>query len=112
VRVVSEPVSDYTRFSLWWSPLNIAAGEDIRYLPKSRAAELDLPKQPHDYWFFDSRKLVVMHYDDDDQFIGAEMVEDPATIVQHNYWRDVARHYSIARDDFAAKHGELTSAEA
>ena len=106
VRVVSEPLTDYSQFGLWACQRNINAGDNIRYLPRSQAEELDLPKLPYDYWLFDSRKLILMHYnDDDDRFEGAELIEDPTKIVQHNYWRDVAKHHSIARDDFAAKHG-------
>jgi hypothetical protein len=30
-----------------------------------------------------------------------EIIEDPAGIVQHNYWRDAAWHYAVRRDDFA-----------
>ena len=33
VRVVSEPHDDYTRFLLDLARINVAAGEDIRYLP-------------------------------------------------------------------------------
>ena len=55
----------------------------------------------HDYWLFDSRMLVRMHFDDDDAFLGGEVIEDPAEIVQHNYWRDAAWHKAARRDDFA-----------
>ena len=59
----------------------------------------------HDYWLFDSRKLAWMHFDDtDDRFLGAEIIEDSAAIVQHNYWRDAARHWAVRRDDFAAEY--------
>jgi hypothetical protein len=44
----------------------------------------------YDYWLFDSRKLVRMHFDDADVLLSGEIVEEPAEIVQHNYWRDVA----------------------
>ncbi len=53
VRVVSVPLSDYSRFGLWISQFANDAGGDIRYLTRDRAEALDLPK--HDYWLFDSR---------------------------------------------------------
>jgi len=29
-------------------------------------------------------------------------------IVEHNYWRDAARHWAVPRDDFAAQeHADL-----
>lgn len=97
VRVVTLPLTDYSRFGVWCAQFTNDAGEDIRYLDRARAAGLP----SHDYWLFDSRKLVRMHFDDDDVFLGGEVVEDPAVIVQHNYWRDLAGHHAVKRDDLA-----------
>jgi len=102
VRVVSVPLTDYSRFSMWIAGYTREAGDDIRYLTREQAETLTLPK--HDYWLFDSRKLVMMHFGDDDRFVGAEVVDDPAAIVEHNYWRDVSRHYAISRDEFVTRH--------
>jgi hypothetical protein len=101
VRVVSRPLSDYSRWSYVVSQRNIEAGEDIRYLARKGAQAVGLPN--HDYWLFDSRKLARMHFSDDDRFIGAEIVEDPAEIVRHNHWRDAAWHHAARRDEFATK---------
>lgn len=103
VRVVSVPFTDYSRFGLWASQFTIAAGENIRYLTRNQAQEFGLPN--HDYWLFDSRKLVRMHFDEGDRFLGGEIVEDLAEIVQHNYWRDAAWHHAVERDDFATEQG-------
>ncbi|WP_158882586.1 DUF6879 family protein [Amycolatopsis anabasis] len=98
VRVVSRPPSDYNRYGYWSSQFNNAAGEDIRYLARDQAEGLPT----HDYWLFDSRKLVRMHFnDDDDTFVGAEVVDDPVEIVRHNYWRDLAWHRAVRREEFA-----------
>ncbi|GAA2238369.1 hypothetical protein GCM10010232_26430 [Streptomyces amakusaensis] len=101
VRVVSSPLTDYSRFGVWCAQFTNGAGEDIRYLMRDRAAAEHLPN--HDYWLFDSRKLVRMHFDDSDAFVGGEVVEDVNEIVQHNYWRDAAWHHAIRRDDFATE---------
>lgn len=98
VRVVSVPLSDYSRFGLWASQFTTAAGEDIRYVTRDVANGAGLPN--HDYWLFDSRKLARMHFGEDDRFLGAEIIEDPAVIVEHNYWRDAAWHCAVRRDDF------------
>ena len=102
VRVVSTPLTDYSRFGLWTSGFTNKAGDDIRYLTRGQAEATSLPK--HDYWLFDSRKLVVMHFGDDDRFVSAEVIEDQAAIVQHNYWRDAAWHHAIRRDEFVTEH--------
>ncbi|WNV85032.1 hypothetical protein RM788_43950 [Umezawaea sp. Da 62-37] len=99
VRVVTTPLTDYSRFGVWCSQFTGGAGEDIRYLPRDQAE--GLPK--HDYWLFDSRKVVRMHFDDGMSFLGGEVVDDPAEIIQYNYWRDAARHHAVRREDFAAE---------
>ena len=53
VRVISEPVSDYIRWEHACTRRNIEAGEDIRWLPRTRAADLMLPGA--DCWVFDNR---------------------------------------------------------
>jgi hypothetical protein len=100
VRVVTLPLTDYSRFGVWCAQFTGGAGEDIRYLPRDQAAGLP----GHDYWLFDSRLLVKMLYRDDDSFIGGELVDEPSLIVAHNYWRDAAWHQAVRRDDFAEQH--------
>jgi hypothetical protein len=99
VRVVSVPLTTYSRFGVYCSQYTIEAGEDIRYLPRDQAH--DLPD--YDYWLFDSRKLVKMHFDGDENFLGGEVIEDLAEVVQHNYWRDAAWHKAVRREDFATE---------
>jgi hypothetical protein len=101
VRVVDTPLTDYQRFGHTVAQHNNAAGEDIRYLARDRAGAVGLPN--HDYWLFDSRKLALMRFGDEDRFLGAEIVEDPAVIVEHNYWRDAAWHHATRRDEFATR---------
>ena len=101
VRVVSMPLTDYSRFGVWCTQFNESAGEDIRYLTRDGAEAAGLPN--HDYWLFDSRKLVRMHFNDTNVFLGGEIIEEPAEIVTHNYWRDAAWHHAVRRDDFAAE---------
>jgi hypothetical protein len=103
VRVVTMPLTGYSRFGVWCAQFTNGAGEDIRYVTRDVADAEGLPK--HDYWLFDSRKLVRMHFDDADSFLGGEVIEDPAEIVQHNYWRDAAWHRAVRRDDFATEQG-------
>jgi hypothetical protein len=103
VWVVSLPPTDYTRFGLWGARYTRESGDDIRYLTRAAAEAAGLPAQ--DYWLFDSRTLVRMHFADDDRFIHAEVVNDPAAIVDANHWRDAARHHALAPDEFTAQHG-------
>ncbi|MDQ3275207.1 MAG: hypothetical protein M3Q39_09325 [Actinomycetota bacterium] len=101
VRLVTLPLTDYSRFGVWCAQFTNGAGEDIRYLTRDKAEAAGLPS--HDYWLFDSSKLLRMHFDDDNAFLGGEVVEDAVEIVQHNYWRDAAWHHAVRRDDFATE---------
>jgi len=99
VRVVSVPLTDYSRFGMFCSQDTNAVGEETRYLTRDQAH--DIPD--YDYWLFDSRKLIRMHFDSEENFLGGEVIDDAAVIVQHNYWRDAAWHKAVRRDDFATE---------
>jgi hypothetical protein len=104
VRVASLPLTDYARFGLWGASYTREAGDDIRYLTRDAAEAAGLPAD--DFWLFDSRLLVRMHFADDDRFTHAEVIEDPVAIVEHNYWRDAARHHALTPEDFIAEHDQ------
>jgi hypothetical protein len=53
VRVVSEPLSEYMQWEHACTGVNVRAGEDIRWLPRHKAADLLLPSA--DCWVFDHR---------------------------------------------------------
>lgn len=75
-RIVSEPVSDYIRFEYEGTPLNIEAGEDVRWLPRRRASALALPG--NDFWLFDGKIVRFNHFTGDGASAGPEVVDDPA----------------------------------
>jgi hypothetical protein len=109
VRVVSLPVTDYIRFGMWVAGFTREAGDDIRYLTRDQAEAAKLPE--HDFWLFDSRLLVRMHFASDDRFTHAEVIEDPAAIVEVNYWRDAARHHALTPDEFITKYDQRHEGE-
>lgn len=93
VHVVTEPLTDYTRFELEWAyPANVEAGEKVRILPRAVAAQLELPT--HDYWLLDRRRVAVMDYDDHGNWTGVELINDPAVVSEYRRGRDVAMHHS------------------
>jgi hypothetical protein len=99
VRIVTEPHDDYTRFLLALAEINVPAGEDIRYLARDRAKGLDLPD--YDFWLIDSMRVGIMRFRDDATLIGAEVFDDPAVVVKHCYYRDVACRYAIPYAEYA-----------
>jgi hypothetical protein len=99
VRVVTVPLGEYARFSLdVCQRLNIPAGEDIRYLPRSQAAGLP----DHDFWIFDSTRLFVLHFDASNDMLGAEEISDPSEITRHVAWREAALSRALAPAVFTA----------
>ena len=78
VRVVTVPLSDYARWGLSVAPLNISAGEDIRWLPRHLARGIDFPAD--DYWLFDDRRLIFTVFHADGRFLGGTASADPAMI--------------------------------
>ncbi|MCX5014872.1 hypothetical protein OG765_37060 [Streptomyces sp. NBC_00555] len=75
-RIVSEPVSEYTRFLYDGTFTNVAAGEDVRWLARRRASDLALPGT--DFWLIDGRLIRWNHFTGDGASVGGEMSEDPA----------------------------------
>ncbi|MEU8611112.1 DUF6879 family protein [Actinoplanes sp. NPDC048791] len=71
VRLVTEPLSKYTRFELeWLYPPNYGAGEDIR------VRTVDAPYDGPDFWLFDREALLRLHYDDEGALLETERVTD------------------------------------
>lgn len=99
VRVVTEPHSDYIRWEMDLGHLNVEAGEDIRYLPRDRARELELPEE--DFWLFDSVKVARLVFGEDDVRLPTELITDPAEVVRRCHWRDVAWHYAVPLREYA-----------
>ncbi len=60
-RVVSEPLSDYQRWTLSHAELFVDAGEDIRYIPRPRLATVMLPGSG-DFYVFDDELVLFLHY--------------------------------------------------
>ncbi|GAA2442563.1 hypothetical protein GCM10010191_68610 [Actinomadura vinacea] len=78
-RIVSEPVSDYVRWEhSLTEPVNIAAGEKVRWLPRSLASTLALPGNP--YWVFDERLVRFSLFGGDGEVHGHQYSEDPEVI--------------------------------
>ncbi len=78
-RVVSEPLADFIRFEYDITEgLNIAAGEQVRWLPRRRASDLCLPG--NDFWVFDGRLVRFGHFAGDGEFLEHELSDDPAVV--------------------------------
>lgn len=100
VHVVSEPLTDYLRFELDFYRGSVAAGEDVRILPRTQAADLGLPG--FDFWLFD-RSAAVMVYDQAGWWLHTELVTSPAFVADCRRWRDIAMSHALPLADYTAR---------
>ena len=78
-RIISEPVSAYIRFEYEVTPAaNLAAGEQVRWLPRRLASDLALPG--NDFWLLDGSSVVFNHFGGDGAGTGHEVREKPAVV--------------------------------
>jgi hypothetical protein len=77
-RIVSEPVSDYQKWVLKDSHLFVEAGEDIRWVPRSRVSTLTLPG--NDFWLFDTHVVVFLIFAGNGLVVDRQKTTDSAAI--------------------------------
>jgi hypothetical protein len=77
-RIVSEPLSDYQRWSYGIAYPMVEAGEDIRWVPRSRVSSVALPG--NDFYLFDDRLAVFLLYAGNGLATGKLGSADPANI--------------------------------
>lgn len=78
VRVVSEPLSEYMRFSHAGTQLNVDAGEHIRWMPRRNTSDIALPG--NDFWLYDGTLAKIHHFTGDGASAGHELTQDPAVV--------------------------------
>lgn len=94
-RVVTVPHSDYIRWSLEVSRVNIAAGEDIRYLPRHEISPDLLTAE--DWWLFDDERVGFTAVDEAGRWVGTAVTDDPKVVdmcaaVRANVWAIAIPH--------------------
>ncbi|MFB7910648.1 DUF6879 family protein [Kitasatospora sp. NPDC056076] len=77
-RIVSEPVTDYIRWEHALTTVNLAAGEQVRWLPRRLASDIPLPG--NDLWLIDDRLVLFHWFSGDGAWAGHRYSEDPAVV--------------------------------
>lgn len=77
-RIVSEPATDYIRYEHAGTPVNLAAGEQVRWLPRRHASDIALPG--NDFWLFDDKLVRFGFFSGDGDLVGHALDDDPATV--------------------------------
>ncbi|MFE6972254.1 DUF6879 family protein [Streptomyces sp. NPDC057682] len=78
-RVISTPATEYIRFEHACTGRNVAAGEDVRWLPREHAVGLLLPA--HDFWLFDGRLIRWHHFAGDGTHL-RDVLDDRAEVAE------------------------------
>jgi hypothetical protein len=78
VRIVSEPLSDYQRWSYSIAQPMVNAGEDIRWVPRRLVSSVAFPG--NDFYLFDGRLVVFLLYSGNGLAAGKLTSTDPGDI--------------------------------
>lgn len=99
-RIVSVPHGDYTRWGLTVADLNIAAGEEIHWLPRHQIDPAELAAD--DYWLFDERLVVFTIFEPGGPFGGGAATTDPVIVEHCKRVRDRVWQLAIPHHEYVA----------
>ncbi|WP_036527590.1 DUF6879 family protein [Nocardia sp. CNY236] len=97
-RIVTVPHTTYTRYLLALTRYNIAAGEDVRYLPRAVADPDDAAAD--DFWLLDEHTVAYSLLDRHGRWIGAAASTDPRQLRTAVEIRDRIWSAAIPFDDY------------
>jgi uncharacterized protein DUF6879 len=104
-RVVTVPHGDYTRWGLTVAPHNIAAGEDIRWLPRHLIDTEVLTAD--DYWLLDDDLVVFTVFEPSGRFAGGAATSDPTIVsycrtVRDRVWEAAIPHSKYIDSEYVS----------
>jgi hypothetical protein len=97
-RIVSEPLSDYQRWSYSIAHPMVAAGEDIRWVPRRLVSSIGVPG--NDFYFFDDRLVVFLLYAGSGLAVDRVSSTDPADLRLCRQAFDAVWKYAIPHHDY------------
>jgi hypothetical protein len=110
VRIVEYPLTDYTRYELAGYVESAVAGQSTRIT--ERRADPGLAELTEDFWLFDGDTdhavALVMRYDGDGRFLGAEATTDSSVLSRCRHQRDLAISFSVALQDYLTTYMSRT----
>lgn len=101
VRVVTEPHTPYVQWEYATTPINEAAGEDIRWLPRHMLPSgLAFPVAGNDWWLFDNRTLAVGYFDENGRVLGSELITAPEVVAECIRVRDLLWNAALPHHEY------------
>jgi hypothetical protein len=98
VRIVSEPLSDYQRWSYSIAQPMVDAGEDIRWVPRRLVSTIALPG--NDFYLFDEQQAVYLLYAGNGLATGLETTSDSAALALCQSAFEALWELAIAHRDY------------
>lgn len=98
VRMFTEPLNDYLSWMRQAIGPNVAAGEDVRWLPESAARARGLPS--YDFYLLDDERVAILRFTDSKELTGVVVDDDPAVLAEHRAWRDTAWQMAIPHAEY------------
>jgi len=103
VHIVPSPLPPYLKFEIDWGYVHgIAAGEKVQLLERTQLPEEMSAMK--DFWLFDDDTLVLMRYDEEGRFLGAELEREPKVVAQHVRVRARLLSLSLPLEQYLVKH--------
>ena len=107
VHVVTHPLSEYVRYELGGYVESAATGEEIRIADQD--AHPRFANVGPDFWLFDdetpSEFAIMMSYDEDGHWLGAERTSDPDTLMQCKQIKALALDHAVPLNAYLASIG-------
>jgi len=100
VRVVTVPHVDYTRWGLAVAPHNIAAGEEIRWLPRHHDQAVDLPSD--DFWMLDDDQVMFTVFEPSGRFAGGALTHDDRIVAYCRLARDRLWPAAVPHEEYVS----------
>ncbi|PKV95937.1 hypothetical protein ATK30_6870 [Amycolatopsis echigonensis] len=100
VRMLTEPPTEYLRWLVEQTDSNIDAGEDIRWITQSAAAELGMPS--YDFYLFDDSRVAIMRFGPDKLLSDLEIRDEPDVVARHRAYRDAVWPRAMPHSDYYA----------
>ena len=102
-RLLTEPLTEYLRLQLDFTDMNAAAGEDVRWVAQSVAAEAGMPG--YDYYLVDDDVVAVLDFDDDGRFACVRVSAAREVVVRHASWRDLIWPHAVPHTRYLTERG-------
>ncbi|WP_063920359.1 DUF6879 family protein [Nocardia violaceofusca] len=97
-RIVSVPLTDYTRYLIALTPHNLEAGEDVRWLARDHADRADAAAD--DFWLIDDHTVAYSVFDADGWWSGVAATSDAQIVGYACALWDRVWHKSVSHEHF------------